>query len=108
VFGQYSPLALLANVLILPLIPLAMLLTFIAGMGGIAIPTFAEIIGMPAEVVMRYMTFTVDKLAAQPLAASEIAISGTHLVVGYCFILVAMIFLWRRTGYEFREYNIIE
>lgn len=107
-FGQYSSLSLLANVLILPLIPLAMALVFVAGVGGLTIPSLAGIIGWPAEILLRYMTTVVDKLAVLPQATSEIKFTGTLVVVSYLLIFSAMTYLWRRTNYQFRNYNIIE
>jgi competence protein ComEC len=108
VFGQYSSLALMANVLILPLIPIAMLLTFIAGIGGVILPGIASLIGWPAETLLRYMTNTVDYLAVQPLAGQEVSVSIEFVLGGYCLLLIMTIFLWRRTNYNFREYNIVE
>ncbi len=107
-FGQYSSLSLLANVLILPLIPLAMALVFVAGAGGLALPSLAGIIGWPAEILLRYMTTVVDKLAVLPQATSEIKFTSTSVVVSYLLIFCTMIYLWRRTNYVFRNYNIVE
>jgi competence protein ComEC len=108
VFGQYSPLALLANVLILPLIPLAMLLTFIAGLAGVLFPFMAEWIAWPAQALMNYMVWVVDGLAQRPLASTEIAFSLSTVVVSYLAIFLGIIFLLRRTGYKLRDYNVIE
>ncbi len=107
-FGQYSSLSLLANVLILPLIPLAMALVFVAGVGGLSVPSIAGVIGWPAEILLRYMTTIVDKLAVLPQATSEIKFTSTLVIVSYISIFSLMIYLWRRTNYEFRNYNIIE
>ena len=107
-FGQYSSLSLLANVLILPFIPLAMALVFIAGTGGLALPSLAGIIGWPAEILLRYMTTVVDKLAVLPQASSELKFTSTLVVVSYLLIFSVMLYLWRRSNYEFRDYNIVE
>jgi len=108
VFGQYSPLALIANALILPFIPVAMALTAIAGFGGVILFGGATIIGWPAETLMGYMTTIVDYLAQLPLASSEIVFSVNGVIVGYLIILGILIYMWRRTGYSFRDYNVIE
>ena len=108
VFGQYSPIALLANLLILPLIPLVMLLTFIAGVSGMVVAVAAPLMGFPAELVLRYMTWVVDKLATWPLSSFEVEFSKTALVVSYIGLFWLILFLWKRTGHEFREYNVIE
>lgn len=109
IFGQYSPLSIVANVLILPLIPVAMALTAIAGVGGLIFPiTAARVIGLPAEFVLRYMTTVINYLAQLPLASAEIAFTATTVIVSYIIIITSMIFMWRRTGYQFRNYNVIE
>lgn len=108
IFGQYSILALPANLLIVPLIPLAMALTFIAGIAGLLLPGLAPIIGWPAELLLRYMTGVIDRMAQLPLASSEISISGEVAVALYLLILGLTVFLKRRTGFQFRDYNIIE
>jgi len=107
-FGQYSSLSLLANVLILPLIPIAMALVFVAGIGGLAVPSFAGIVGWPAEILLRYMTTVIDKLAVLPQAVSEIKFTSTLVIISYLLIFCTMTYLWRRTNYQFREYNIVE
>ncbi|MCA9328229.1 ComEC/Rec2 family competence protein [Candidatus Saccharibacteria bacterium] len=107
VFSQYSPLALPANILILPLIPLAMLFTFIAGSLSFVTP-LTSFVGLPAELVMRYMTTIVDKLAILPQASSEVEFTMTTVVVFYIALITVMVYLWRRTGYQFRVYNVIE
>jgi competence protein ComEC len=109
VFGQYSPLALIANVLVLSFIPLAMALTAIAGVAGLVFPTtIAGLLGFPAELLLRYITYVVNTLAQLPLASSEVVFSMTTVITSYGAIIVARIYMWRRTGYEFRSYNVIE
>ncbi len=107
VFGQYSPLALLANVLILPLIPVAMFLTFIAGIGGV-IGIGSTVIAWPAEALLGYMTVVVDRLAAQPLADNTVEFTGELVLVAYVVLFSIMVYLLRRTGYKFKDYNVIE
>jgi competence protein ComEC len=108
VFGQYSPLALLANVLILPLIPIAMGLTAAAGLAGVALSSGQTIIGYPAELVLQYMTSVIDYLSRFPVASASLTVTVSAVIIGYIIILVSMIFMWRRTGYRFREYNVVE
>jgi competence protein ComEC len=107
VFAEYSPLALLANVLVLPLIPFAMLGTFIAGLSGIVVPSIAVIFAFPAIVLLRYMTWVVDRLSQLPLASAELSFSISAVVGMYCFLFVLMVFLQRRTGYELRKTNVV-
>jgi len=107
-FGQYSPLSLIANVLVLPLIPVAMALTAVAGLAGVLLPVGAMIVGLPAYFLLRYMTSVVDYLAQLPLASTEIKFSSSTMIIGYVLILLVMIYMWRRTSFKFRDYNVIE
>lgn len=108
VFGQYSLLALPANALILPLVPLAMLLTFFAGLAGVILPIIAPLIGWPASFVLGYMTTVVDKLAAVPGAANEVTFSVLAMPLSYLLLIGLCIILWRKTGYNFRSESIVD
>ncbi len=108
-FGQYAPLALLSNVLILPLVPLAMASTFVAGLGAIMFSGgFASIIiAKPAQIILSYMTAVVNKLALFPVATAEVCFGLTALVASYLTAIVLVVFLMRRTRHDFLEDNII-
>lgn len=54
-FGEYSPLAIASNLLVQPLVPIAMGLTFLAGLAGALVSGIAAIIGWPAEFVLSYI-----------------------------------------------------
>jgi len=107
-FGVISNVAIIANLLILPLVPLAMLLTFIAGIGGLMFPSIAPIVGFPAELLLNYMTQTAQYFANLSWAQSDIAIELWH-VIGLYMILVAFCFyMQRKTKYQLRDSNIVE
>jgi competence protein ComEC len=108
VFGAYSPLSPLANVLILPLIPVAMLLTAIASVGGILFVPIAWLFGFPAEWLLRYMTTVADRLAQVPYANAEVTITSATVLAMYVGLIGIMVYLWRRTGYALRDSNIVE
>lgn len=107
-FGEYSPLALLANLLIQPLVGLAMFFTFIGGAVGAVVPAFATTIGWPAHTLLSYMTLTTDWLSGLPWAQEEMVLSSAGLATAYMGILLLTFFLWRRTGHNFREENIVD
>lgn len=106
-FGTYSAYALLANMIILPLIPLTMLLTFIGGIAGTMLPAVAEIVGWPARLILTYMTTAVDRVATLPGAQGEIGFSVAALTFSYIAMTLAVIYMWRRTGYRFRSDQVI-
>lgn len=107
-FGQFSNVAVIANLLILPLVPLAMLLTFIAGVGALVTPSLASLIGLPATWLLHYMTATAEYLAHLPWAQTAFVING-WVVAGYYIALLGLcVYMWRVTGIHLREANIVE
>lgn len=107
-FGQFSNVAIIANLLVLPLVPLAMLLTFIAGIGALALPFAGALIALPATWLLGYMTTTASYLANLPWAISEVSVTWWHAAVAYAALIGVCIYLWRTTGYNLRDSNIVE
>ncbi len=70
--GLLSLVALPANILVLPVVPLAMLLSAVAGVAGFALPTIAPVIGFPAYAVLLYIIGVVEIAAKLPLSAVSI------------------------------------
>lgn len=103
VFGQFSVYALPANVLVLPFVPLAMLLTFLSGVTNLVLPGLASVVSLPAELLLRYMTWIVERIAGLPGAQEQIVFTVPMLVFGYTFLIGLCVFWRRRTGYIFRE-----
>lgn len=108
VFSQYSPLSLIANVLIVPLIPLAMVFIALAGLCGMIAPSVAAIVGFPASLLLRYTTAVVERLAAFPVASKEIHISIPMVVGMYALIYGIVVYVWKKSGHAFRSYNVVE
>ncbi len=67
--GEISLVSLAANVLVLPVVPLSMLLSFIAGVGGALVGgSVSVIIGYPAYLVLSYIVFVAEWVAGLPFA----------------------------------------
>jgi len=66
IFGQMSLVSLLANMLVAALIPLAMLLSFIAGLAGMLAGSIAGWLAWPAQVLLTYMLDVVNLLSRVP------------------------------------------
>lgn len=107
-FGQLSNVAIISNLLVLPLVPLAMLLTFVAGIGGLILPMFASLIGLPAKWLLSYMISVVNNLASLPWAVSSVNISWLVFAGCYLLIVAACVYMWRVTGYNLRDSNLVE
>jgi competence protein ComEC len=107
IFGQYSPFALFANALILPFIPFAMLAVFITGLTVIFIPLLSGVIHWPATIILRYMTKTVDIIAAMPGALGELSFSKGALVLSYFILILVCVVLRKKTHHNFGQDNIV-
>lgn len=66
IFGQVSLVSLLANMLVVALIPLAMLLSLIAGLAGMLAGNVAGWLSWPAQVLLTYMLDIVTMLSHVP------------------------------------------
>jgi competence protein ComEC len=108
VFGQFSNVAIIANMLVLPLVPMAMLLTFIAGIGALIFPAWAVIIGMPATWLLGYMIGVARYVSELPWATTTIQFSPIMVAVCYAVIAAVCVWLWRVTKYDLRSANIVE
>lgn len=97
VFAQYSPLSLVANVMVLPAIPFAMLATFVSGIASIIVPFLGPIVSVPAELILGYITYIVDWFAKIPWASGTISINALLLVGLYLLIVGCTAFMYVRT-----------
>ena len=67
--GQVSIIAVLANVLVLPVVPVAMLLTFLSGTAALVHVTLALPLAFLAQLSLSYILLVTDLLARVPFAA---------------------------------------
>jgi competence protein ComEC len=107
-FGVLSNVAIPANILIVPLVPLAMLLTFISGIAALVAPGIAEFVGLPATWLLTYMTHTAQFLAELPWSQTELTIEWWMGGIYYALLITACMGMWRVTKFNLREVNIVE
>lgn len=107
-FGVMSNVALVANLLVLPLVPLAMLLTFITGIVASTVPVLAGFVAIPAYWLLSYMTWIIEYLAELPWASAEVQIDWVAGSAMYGALLLILVFLKRRTHMNFRKVNLVE
>lgn len=98
--GTLSIVALPANLLVLPLMPLAMLLSAAAGIIGMfvggTLPILGTIVGLPGHLLTAYLVFIAERAAALPFAALTLPAFPFWLVLA---AYAAM------TYYQAREWN---
>lgn len=107
-FGVISHVAILANILIVPLVPLAMLLTFIVGVVSLLIPNIASIVAFPTTLLLTYMTSTAQYLADLPWSQTEVKGEWWMMIGYYVILITACIYMTRASGFRLREVNIVE
>ena len=106
-FGMMSNVALLANVLILPLVPLAMLLVFLAGIFA-TVPLLGAVIAAPTTWLLSYMVWVAEWLAGQSWAQMEVNISWWIVAFVYALLSLAVWWMVRATGYRLRDSNVVK
>lgn len=107
-FSQASIISLLANVVVLPLIPLAMLTTFGAGLAGIFIPTLAGWVAWPAKVILTFMVDMIEILSRVPWALKEVHVSSAQMTIFYLSIAALLIGLKRHSKQALNGAEVIE
>ncbi len=107
-FGYISNVAIPANLMILPLVPLAMLLTFIAGIGVLVFGAAAIAFGFPAYLLLMYMVKTTEFFAGLPWAKTDITVGPLAVVGMYAVLIGFMVFMAMRTKLNLRDSNLIE
>ena len=89
--GEVSLIAVLVNVLVLPVVPLAMLLTFLTGVIGFVSISAASLVGYAASLSLSYILFVAKYFAALPFASLTVP---QFSAVGVFIMYPAMAGLW--------------
>lgn len=106
-FGTVSNVAIIANILVVPLVPLAMLLTFICGMWAIIALPFGWLVALPITWLLGYMINVATFVSELSWAQFTVSLP-TWLWIGYGAVLIGACFMmWRATKYDFGGANIV-
>ncbi len=98
IFGSLSIVAPLANVLILPLVPLLMFVGFVVGVVGMLVPTLAYALFWPAAWLVGGLIDAMRYLSSLPLASVQNAAPQLKFVVGFYALLCLLgVFARRRS-----------
>lgn len=107
IFGRVSIIGLVANVLVVPLVPLAMLLTLIAGIGALSWLPVSGLLAWPAKTLLTYMIDISAQFSQLPHAAAELSIDAYSMTLAYGTIVLGVILL-RRIGIRRKPLNVLE
>lgn len=95
-FNQLAIYTLPANILVLPLVPLAMALGFATAIAGWIWPFLGALIGQSAWLIAAYQLGVIRFFSSLPYAALEVHISSALLVALYAGLVSWLIAVYRR------------
>jgi competence protein ComEC len=104
IFGQVSLVSLLANMLVVALIPLAMLLSLVAGLAGMLAGNVAGWFAWPAQVLLTYMLDIVNLLSRIPhifLANHYLSAIDMALCYAGVVVLLSLAYMAKRRRLRF-------
>ncbi len=94
IFGRISVISPLANMIVIPFIPVSMLLVFVTGVVGMFAPALALWVAVPARIIMTLTVWVVQKLSSAPWAQRTIKLSIYQVVMLYLVMALAIILGW--------------
>ncbi len=100
IFNQSSIIALVTNVLVVPLLPFAMLVTLIAGIVGMAMPSMA-IIALPARIVLTYILDVAHVFSKIPGIVMTAKISAVMMCAMYAGIALLSLMMWHKNTKDY-------
>lgn len=107
-FGQISNVALIANLLVLPLVPLAMLGVFLTGVLGAGFSVVVDIVALPTQWLLQYMVWVASETAGVSWAQTTLELPLWGMLLGYGVIVAACWWMWRASGYRLRSASLVE
>ena len=107
--GSVSLTGFVTNIIVLPLLPMTMAMSFMAGLAAILLPiNWARVIAMPADWLLRIIIMTANWGATLPGAEIEFQPTLLTVVIYYLVMLVIMMALKIITNHNFYLDNVIE
>lgn len=88
IFGRVSVVSLVANLLVVPLVPFAMLFALLAGVNYMVFGSLLSWLAFPAQAILTYMLDIVKILGGLSFASVEQKISSATMIVLYIGILL--------------------
>lgn len=102
-FGQFSLISPLANLLIVPFLPLLMILGLAISFSGLIFPTLAKIAAFPAWLLLTYFIKTIEFLSSLPGACFNTGKISWIIPLFYYSILILLVRLFKKKKGPFFE-----
>ena len=103
-FGAVSIVSIIANMLVLPFVPIAMLFVFLTGVFALFSP-LAQFFGFISDLILKYSIFIIDWFSKIKGAQIEFKIDFAGLIIFYGCIIAVVLFL-SMACYKDKKYNI--
>jgi competence protein ComEC len=108
VFGKISIISLLANVLVLPLIPLTMLMTFVTGLVGFVVPALQFIVAWPTQRVLELIVRAIEWCASLPYAQIEWQAGVAAVIIMYALVILGCVYMRYRAHYQLHTASVVD
>lgn len=108
VFGVLPVLSVVSNALVAPIIPLAMLLTFLTGVLGFFLEPLAAFIGGMATIAIDYVLAVVAVLSGPDWAQQDMPVSAWMMVGLFVAVIVMILLAYRRLRFDYRSTSVVE
>lgn len=96
IFGRISLVGFIANIIIVPMVPLAMLLSLIAGVGGMLAPAISGWIALPARIWLNIMIWVATGLSKVPGAQTRANVTVGGFIILYVILVIVILGLRKR------------
>lgn len=107
--GSTSFTGLITNIIVLPILPLTMMTTFVAGLSSIVLPMpVASIIAVPSNLLLGIVSSVASWGSNLPGNSVEHQPTLVAVVGYYIVLLVAMVVIKLWTGHDYRGDNVVE
>jgi len=102
-FGIISLYSLVANILVVPLVPLITIAGFILSFAGAVFPPFAWLVSLPVWLFIQYLISVAAALSHLPAAAAAVHLSWIGLALCYAAIAFAVWKIYQRGRMRFLD-----
>lgn len=107
-FGYTSTISVITNILILPLVPLAMLTTFLTGLSGFVSSWLANAFGFISEIIFNYMLYIINYFGSLDISKLSISLDTTQMLFCYLGIILVFLYMKNKTKIKLEEYNLLD
>jgi len=96
IFGRVSLVGFLANIIVVPLVPFAMLFSLVAGIAGMVVPVISGWIALPARILLNLILLVADWFSKFPHAQELVKMTVFSMLTCYIILVVIIIGLNKR------------